>query len=173
MTVFGWRCLIWLEESLISVLVFEIYNLQGKKYEVSFFCLLFGDRIINCSARSAIVICLSLSLAQSKTITPALSDQLSFPFDPNNFVSWFFCWCLQLFVCLFFGILCLLVDPVPPITRLSFTPTTYLDLVGAKSVFSRKIICNLLCIVFVIVFALVFVFLIILISLEPRAYYQQ
>ena len=117
--------------------------------------------------------CLPLSLAQSKTITPALSDQLSFPFDPNNFVSWFFCWCLQLFVCLFFGILCLLVDPVPPITRLSFTPTTYLDLVGAKSVFSRKIICNLLCIVFVIVFTLVFVFLIILISLEPRAYYQQ
>ena len=135
MAVFGWRCLIWLEESLISVLVFEIYNLQEKKYFLTAFCIAV-DRIINCSARSAIVMCPPLSLAQSKTITPALSDQLSFPFDPNNFVSWFFCWCLQLFVCLFFGILCLLVDPVPPITRLSFTPTTYLDLLGAKSIFS-------------------------------------
>ena len=157
---------------MISVLVFEIYNLQEKKYFLPAFCITV-DRIINCSARSAIVMCLPLSLAQSKTITPALSDQLSFPFDPNNFVSWLFLLVFTI-VCLFFvGIPCLLVDPVPPITRLSFTPTTYLDLLGAKSVFSRMLICNLLCIVFVIVVTFVFVFLIILISLEPRAYYQQ
>ena len=104
MTVFGGRCLIWSEESLISVLVFEIYNLQEKKYFLSAFCIytvITVDRIINCSARSAIVMCLPLSLAQSKTITPALSDQLSFPFDPNNFVSWLFL--------LVFTIVCLLV----------------------------------------------------------------
>ena len=171
MTVFGGRCLIGLEKSLISVLVFEIYNLQEKKYFLPAFCITV-DRIINCSARSAIVMCLPLSLAQSKTITPALSDQLSFPFDTSNFVSWLFLLVFTV-VCLFVGIPCLLVDPVPPITRLSFTPTTYLDLLGAKSVFSRMLICNLLCIVFVIVVTFVFVFLIILISLEPRAYYQQ
>ena len=44
--------------------------------------------------------CLLLSLAQSKTITPALSDQLSFPFDPNNFVSWLFLLVFTI-VCLF------------------------------------------------------------------------
>ena len=99
MTVFGWRCLIWLEESLISVLVFEICNLQEKKYFLTAFCIAV-DRIINCSARSAIVMCLPLSLAQSKTITPALSDQLSFPFDPNNFVSWLFLLVFTI-VCLF------------------------------------------------------------------------
>ena len=99
MTVFGGRCLIGLEESLTSVLVFEIYNLQEKKYFLSAFCITV-DRIINCSARSAIVMCLPLSLAQSKTITPALSDQLSFPFDPNNFVSWLFLLVFTI-VCLF------------------------------------------------------------------------
>ena len=99
MTVFGWRCLIWLEESLISVLVFEIYNLQEKKYFLTAFCIAV-DRIINCSARSAIVMCLPLSLAQSKTITPALSDQLSFPFDTSNFASWLF-WLVLTIVCLY------------------------------------------------------------------------
>ena len=107
MTVFGWRCLIWLEESLISVLVFEIYNLQEKKYFLTAFCIAV-DRIINCSARSAIVMCPPLSLAQSKTITPALSDQLSFPFDPNNFVSWLFLlvFTISLFVCLLVFLVC-------------------------------------------------------------------
>ena len=125
-----------------------VWNLQftRKKEWSLFFCLHFGDRIINCSGRSAIVLCLLLSVTQSKTITPALSDQLSFPFDTSNFVSWLFLLVFTV-VCLFVGIPCLLVDPVPSITRLSFTPTTYLDLVGAKSVFLRMLICNLLCIV--------------------------
>ena len=79
----------------------SVWKLQftREKYFLSAFCITV-DRIINCSARSAIVMCLPLSLAQSKTITPALSDQLSFPFDPNNFVSWLFLLVFTI-VCLF------------------------------------------------------------------------
>ena len=136
----------------------SVWNLQftRKKVWSFFFCLHFGDRIINCSARSAIVMCLPLSLAQSKTITPALSDQLSFPFDPNNFVSWLFL-LVFIIVCLFVFWYSLFVGrPCPTnypsvvhANNLSWSPRSQEHILMKDNLqFALYCICNRICISF-------------------------